>query len=92
MVHEMKTTKQLLLLTTLVFGLSACSEEERTINVEHEGQISIKELEEDRKARERIGSNRDGKTSKERVAEIKAKQAARRERIAKERAEAAAGK
>ena len=91
---EMKTTK-LILLSTLVFGLSACSEEERTINVEHEGQISIKEFEEERKAREQIGSNTNGTTveellekQKKRRAEVAARKAAREEAARK----AAAGK
>ena len=77
-------------------GVVAMADVDRELAVvEHEGQISIKEFEEERKAREQIGSNTNGTTveellekQKKRRAEVAARKAAREEAARK----AAAGK
>jgi len=65
----------------LGLGLAACSEEDRTIKVEHEGVIDIKAAKEEKEKYRKLAED-----SKAKLAEIDAKRAERRAKIAAERA------
>ena len=82
----MKHIKKILL-SSLFIGLTACSEEDRTIKVEHEGAIDIKALEEEKEKYRKESEER-----KIKRAEREAKQAERRAEIAARRAAEAEAK
>ena len=78
---------KVLLLSSLIIGLTACSEEDRTVKVEHEGVVDIKGAKEEKEKYDRISEE-----NKLKRAEREAKRAERRAKIAAERAAEAAAK